>query len=197
MKKILAFALTTLLATPALATDGNKPFIGIGFGQSKASVTADTLWATGGTVLHANESISSSEAAGFLRLGTLFDQYRIYAELSGSGHDDGVTLLSLVGKFDWVIRRGHEPYAFYIGAHAGVIRADKFYDEATDGLQYGLQAGIIFDLDDRLNLDIGYNYSLTSLRQDMTEYDPGNDYFSEEVELDRIQGFQITLNYQF
>jgi len=110
-----------------------------------------------------DDSISDGMAFG-LRLGSQNEQWRSMF-VWNSFDSEYRSVMKLFLSLDYIFMTGGmvADYSFqpYLGANIGYMSYESIgFDE--DGLLYGGQAGILFEMTEYVNFDIGYRYSLSS-----------------------------------
>ncbi|RUM70752.1 MAG: hypothetical protein DSZ09_03980 [Sulfurovum sp.] len=106
-----------------------------------------------------------SKGASFgLRLGSQNDQWRnmfVWDSFDSEYRSVMKFFLSLDYLFPTAGMVGEYNFQPYLGLNVGYMNYESI-DVKADGLLYGGQAGILFEMTEYVNFDIGYRYSLST-----------------------------------
>lgn len=163
-KRILATAF--MLAGTLLMASDTKMFIGADV--TRAQVDFDYGFrgsATVNGVSVTNGSVSKDEmdTSYGLKAGVIMNKnYRLYAyytklEPETDGLETKLKIITL--NYEYLIDTGYEGLMPYVGAHIGQSDFELLgYDD--QGLMYGVQAGVLYDITDNIALEVGVSYSM-------------------------------------
>jgi hypothetical protein len=208
------FLATVLSLLTFQAVSANNLFVGVDAGKSTAKIDG----------LNHSGDYGSDISLG-LRAGFNSDQYRVYAVLGngfGSSRTNsynvpGKYVLSqekikyaqLTSNFDYFLPL-NDSFKFFAGPHLGLAFAvvEVHYNLAKDqsvtdyGLAYGGQLGAIYDINQNVNIEAGYNHSWTTLdpKYDQTVYSTstGNPRtFKGNTKIDNVNRLYLSVNYRF
>lgn len=205
MKKSLIVASLLFVGSSALvaADINNSWFVGGEFGgmniEQKATVTA-TL---GG--VSASESLSDTTKTTYeaLKIGKYFEYGRVYGTLSKQNEKDDFSSYSLGLGYDYLFKNKSD-FTPFIGLNASYTKAKvDLPDELSSldkpkGFNYGLEAGLIYNMSKNLELEMGIRYMKSNIddsSSDSVTYAPVN--VSVKLEAENITQYYVGLNYKF
>ena len=155
MKKIAAVLLSTMIGSSLYAGNyntGTKGFLGLEVGA--ATVDGERL----------NDYHKGSAVEYGLRFGAENNDWRATFAFdyfdSGSDDQNVEKGLFLVDYFFFESDSSSVSIKPFIGANAGLINYESTGVDATDFI-YGGQAGVVFGMNENLDLDLSYRYSLS------------------------------------
>ena len=173
MKKSLALISLLVLATSSMAMDVEY-FIGAGAERGSIDIT--------GTAINSDYK----DTALKIKAGVILDKaHRVslsYAGYTKEGRDLDLTELN----YDYIFSLKNK-VSLLAGAHVG--NAD--YKEAgfdMDGLVYGVQTGLLYDITSNIQAELGVAYS---------KYDVDKTISNVKVEFDDSTAIYLGLNYKF
>ena len=171
LHKILILSLLSASLAHAEDIYSSERFLGIEIGYSKAEYSRDGITKT-----------NKDPEYGF-RLGAQNKEWRttVIGNLSrGKNHKYQKAMITF-DKFIWqsLYEKDHVTFKPYLGGHIGWIKhtAD---DISENGILYGGEAGITWNVIDEVDFDLSYRYSVTNLDN-----------------LDTIDAMTIGLNYLY
>jgi opacity protein-like surface antigen len=140
----------------------------IGADVTRAKVDFDygfhgTAIVDGATVTNGSVSQDDTDTSYGLKAGMILDKnhrlYAYYTKLKPESEDLNTKLKIITLNYEYLIDTGYEGLKPYIGAHVGQSDFEALgYDD--QGLMYGAQAGILFDITDNIELELGIAYSM-------------------------------------
>ena len=180
-KTILAAALVVVpfVSGQALAmTDDMDMFGGVTLGSSSVYLGGD---------LSADDSTSSFG----LKLGSNFDDFRAYGDLSIASWSDA-SLTAITGNADYLYTVT-EKLDIFAGGHLGFHSFDVDGWDSSGGLGYGFQVGGIYNFSklvsrDGMTAELGMRYSLSGAEAEVSTY---------TLEVDNLTNFYVGVNYAF
>lgn len=187
MKKVAAVLLCTVLGSTLYARDDisrSKPFLGLEIGYSDVQ---GAVWTDYDAGLY-DALYSSSDISYGVRLGAQNESYRttlIFNYYTNGDYDQTVQqgILSL----DYFVMSsdlsGGMAIKPFIGINGGYARYESTLVDHSDFI-YGGQAGIIFSVAEKIDLDLSYRYQLTW----------GDEF---ENPLDHVGSFVFGFNYLY
>lgn len=165
MKKSILATAIMLSGTLLMASD-TKVFIGADV--TRAQVDFDygfhgTAIVDGLSVTNGSVSQDDTDTAYGYKAGMIFDKnhrlYAYYSKLEPESEDLSTKLKIITFNYEYLIDTGYEGLKPYLGAHIGQSDFEALgYDD--QGLMYGVQAGILFDITDNIGLEVGIAYSM-------------------------------------
>jgi len=164
-------------------------FIGVDLGQVKLTGSSEE-----GTNSGSNESSSS------IKIGKNFTDYRIYGKYTYVEIEKS-TLSAITLHYDKYFT--YKEIKPFIGAEVGYITLtddESFGGDnlAMSGLTYGLNIGAIHDINQKISLEIGFEYILTSASDNIcTETLDDNCVKKSTINLDSYTNLKIGFNYKF
>lgn len=192
MKKIAA--LLVLLAF-SITAQANSTFVGLGFANNKMKGELyDDFF---------NETFTDSitETAFAIKVGRLHDHNRFYADFSRASFDGG-DLTSILARHDFLFPM-QEQFSLFAGGHAGLAMLSLDEGGNANGLQFGLQLGALIHLSEKAFIDLGYSYSITTIKESFDYQECSNfrctsytDY-TDTFKINDISGFMISFNMRF
>ncbi len=163
MSKITHFIAISLLGATASVHAADRPFAGVTWGESKANFSSSSS-AYANTGLDVDRVIDETDTWS-LHGGLSGDNSRYYGTyeyVSGSHGGANFRLQALNASYDRLLPITSTARLFG-GATVGVNYLSQIpgqYSSDRDwGLNAGLQAGVLQDLGDNLQLELGYRYS--------------------------------------
>lgn len=177
MKKILFASGLIALSTSAMAMD-LEYFIGAGAERGSMDTTV-----SGGTLSIGNKY---KDTALKIKAGVILDKnHRISLSRVGyskQGGDFDLTNLN----YDYILPLKND-FSLLAGFHAGIAE----YDEpgySMDGVDYGLQAGVLYDFTSNIQLETSFAY---------TKYTVDGTFSGVKAEFDDSTSFYLGFNYKF
>lgn len=186
VKKIGIALLCTVLGTSLYGRDDiseSKPFIGLEIGY--ATVQGDV----GGFFY--NDIITDFEGSDIefgIRLGAQKDEWRTTISFNYfDGEEDGYAQnyekgLASVDYF--FLNSNQSNFQPFLGINVGYVNYESTSDIDMNGFLYGGQAGVVYSVSEKIDLDLQYRYSLSSATQD-----------DDSASLDHIGGIVFGVNY--
>ena len=162
MKKLVVAVAISLGLTSAVCADdafSSQKFIGIE--GAATSLQGDV----GGVFATPDNKVNGIEYG--LKIGAQNNMWRTTLVLDFFDKDDQNTE-KFIGVFDYFITRNGEDNTVqivepYLGLNVGYVNYESTgIDES--GLLYGGQAGLVVNLDDSLDIDLSYRYSLSTAK---------------------------------
>ncbi len=112
------------------------------------------------------DSYTDSSAAAALRIGAQTDEYRVLLLLDGIADSSyrGATISQYMfnGTLDYFIPTDYERFKPFIGVAAGYANY-KIGTYEENGLVYGGEAGVLFPVHKRFDIDIFFRYMVTQM----------------------------------
>ncbi len=163
MSKITHVIAASLLSMAAVAHAAERPFVGVTWGESKANFSSSST-AYANTGLDVDRVIDETDTWG-VRGGLSGDDSRYYGTyeyVSGSHGGANFRHQSLSASYDRLLPITATTRLFgggtvgvsYLGQIPGQYSSDRDW-----GLNGGLQVGLLQDLGDDLQLELGYRYT--------------------------------------
>jgi len=163
MKKMAITLLCTALGTTLYAREdisASRTFIGLEVGYSE--VQGDVGYDIDDTAVIEADFTGDYEVEYGVRVGAEKDQWRttlIYDYYDNSQDDQNVEQGYLT--VDYYILEKESAFRPYIGLNVGYGNYEStFVDDS--GFLYGAQAGIVLEVAEKMNFDLGYRYSLSN-----------------------------------
>jgi len=198
MKKSLVVASMLLLGTSTVlmaAESENEWFVGGEFGgmslSTKSSITIGTF------SLSEKDTLDTTYEA--IKVGKYFDYGRVYGTLGYQNEKDDITSVHLGLAYDYMFRN-KSAFTPFLGANISYTKATIDDEDIKTlsldkpkGFNYGLEAGIVYALTKKVELEMGVRYMLSNL-EDSETYAPS---ISAKVESENITQYYLGLNYKF
>lgn len=187
MKKGLLLALMLLIgSTSAIA--GKIGDVGIGI--EVGALSSDAVSRLNG--VEADGDIDTTYQA--IRAAKYFDFGRLGVAL-GLVNKDGGTDGEYIGiTYDYMFYSNSHltPFVGVLAAYSSNTWEGSGISIDHDGMQYGVEAGAVYDLSDKIELEIGARYLESSVDGEITV--GGN---TIELEVDSVIQYYMALNYKF
>lgn len=190
MKKSLILASLLAASSSVMAVDVNY-FVGAGIERGEADVSSNIIDLSG------FETVKDTTFK--FKGGVIVDDiHRVsfsYAGYSDDGTDFDLALLN----YDYIIPL-EEKFSLAAGVHFGTaditnayveseIKKETGLDLSMDGLAYGFQGGLLYDITENVQLETGFAYTMYDV-----DLNAAGITF---LELDNSTSFSIGLNYKF
>jgi len=188
MKKMAIALLCTVLGTTLYAREDisvSKPFIGLEIGY--ATVQGDVGGFFPGDVVRDYEG---SDIEYGIRLGAQKEDWRTtltfnYFDGTNDGYEQNYEK-GLVSFDYFVINDKESGLKPYIGLNVGYANYESTNDIDMSGFVYGVQAGIVLNVAEKIDLDLMYRYTLSNATQE-----------DHDASLDHIGSIVFGVNYIF
>ena len=155
--KIILASLATLTLSHASDAFSSERILGIEVGYSNVNTNNNNL----------NTSTSSAEFG--LKIGAQNEEWR--TTLSGNfftkeGHKYQKVMLEF-DRFVWTSLYKTDSIVFkpYLGGHIGWMKYTDNFSLNDNGMVYGGQAGLAWNVLNEVDFDLGYRYSLTNIKE--------------------------------
>ena len=191
MKKSLIVAGILLAGSTLVAGDGY--YVGFDIGNSEAKFKENTNV----PALNANINESYTDDAGSqtFKFGKYIDSNsRVSVFYQNINVDDGSGGTYGVG-YDYLIGTDKLKPLVGIIVGQGFIEDDDS-DNEMDGMVYGVQVGLNYEVNQNVSLEAGYRFLKTDMEYNENGTYLGYDY-SYTAEIDEIKNWYIGLNYKF
>ena len=126
-----------------------------------------------------------------LRVGKYYDFGRIGASIGIMNEDKGTDGEFIGVNYDYMFYNENKLVPF-VGANLSYSWNEANYDIEHNGMQYGIEAGAVYDISDKIELEFGARYLKSNVEGDKTV--AGNKI---EVEVDSVVQYYISLGYKF
>ena len=185
-KSLLLATLLLLTTTSVMAAKVGDTTIGIEFGALNSDATSKV------NGVSYNGDIDTTYET--LRLGKYYDFGRIGANIGIINKDSGTDGYFIGGAYDYMFYNESKLVPF-VGAtlsyswnewNGSGITVDQ------DGFQYGIEAGTVYDISDKIELEIGARYLESTVDGSTTS--GGNKI---DIEVDSVIQYYISLGYKF
>ncbi len=163
-------------------TSANRFFIGIDLAHHDVSIT--------GSAAGNSASDSDTDVSPSIKAGVIADNYRAYVRYDKAYDDYDIAYDSLDVSFEGLSKVAPSTSLYY-GAHLGQGWFE-LYGEEESGLQYGIQGGLIQDINENFSLEVGARYTMATAEFSAT-YN-GDTY---KVEADDIVTLSVGATYKF
>ncbi|MEN8302862.1 MAG: hypothetical protein ABFQ64_02175 [Campylobacterota bacterium] len=184
MKKILlSIASLAVITTSAMAED--KFFIGLDL------VHHDVTFSLSDTYSGMSGSGEDSHVAPSFKIGMVADEYRLYGRYDIAYDEYGISYDSLDLNLEGLHSLSMNTNLYY-GLHAGMGWFDIAGIVTDEGPQYGLQAGVIQDINQNLSLEAGIRYTIAT----------AGFYFADGIDsltldADSVLALSVGVNFKF
>jgi len=215
LKKNLVLAGLLAAATTSLYAIEVEPFLGLDFVKGKVDTTEGgkgTITINGNTETGSFSDNSSVKDNTFgIKAGAILDKnhrvYINYFKLKDTVYDNDVSYTLPSINYDYLILNDKlNGFVPYIGAHIGYGKTDfgdfigsDFEDKSS--LDYGINLGVIKDINKNVSLELGYRYTIVDEKttQSGTFTDADGDSISGTVyqENDSVSTFTFGVSYKF
>lgn len=187
MKKSFLLALM-LLAGSVNAMAGKVGDVGIGI--EVGALSSNAVSRVNG--VEADGDIDTTYQA--IRLGKYFDFGRLGVALGLVNKDSGTDGEYIGITYDYMFYNDSNliPFVGVVATYSSNTWEGSGISIDHDGMQYGVEAGAVYDLSDKIELEIGARYLESSVDGDITV--GGN---TIELEVDSVVQYYIALNYKF
>ncbi len=196
MSKFANLIAVSLLGAAASVHAADRPFVGLAWGETRANFNTSAA-ASANTGIDADRVIRGTDTWG-VRAGVHGDSQRYYAAynyVSGSHGGANFRLQTATASYDQLLPLGDTTRLFG-GASAGVNYLSQipgqFNSDRDWGVHGGLQAGLLQDIGDNLQFELGYRYT----RNYHTEVDLVRGQ-SGDARLNSTRQPYLALNYRF
>lgn len=184
MKKIvLSASAILLLSTSAYAGKIGDYGIGFEFGGLKSNATSST------NGVSSDGDLNTSYEA--IKIGKYFDFGRVGASIGLMNKDKGTDGEFIGVSYDYMFYNETKLTPF-IGASVSYSWNEANYDIEHNGFQYGPQAGIVYDITDKIELEAGLRYLESNV--DGSKNISGN---TVKIEVDNVIQYYIGIGYKF
>jgi hypothetical protein len=164
MKKLAVTLLCMTLGSTLYASEDiftSKTFIGLEVGYAEVQGAVGHM--DGDTVVIDPNFVGDYDVEFGFRIGAQNDQWRttfIFDYYDSSDNDQNIEKGYLT--LDYFVLEKESALRPYIGVHVGYGNYESSYVEDS-GILYGAQAGIVLEVAEMINMDIGYRYSLSDI----------------------------------
>ena len=188
-KKIaLGFLCSAVLGSSLYAESDSFSNTFIGFEVGYATVQGDV----GGGFFPGDiiRDYDGSDVEYGIRLGLQNEEWRTtlgfnYFDSTSDGHKQNYEKVLLSVDY-FFFNQPNNPLKPYIGLNAGYVNYESTDNIDMNGLVYGGQIGLTYSVNDNVDLDLMYRYSLSDATQD-----------DRDASLDHIGSFVFGVNYEF
>ena len=166
VKKVAIAFLCVVLGSTLYARDDiskSDTFIGLEVGY--AEVQGDIGYTHNGIEIIESNFVGDYDVEFGLRIGAQKDQWRttfIFDYYDSEDNDQNIEKGYLT--IDYYILEKESAFRPYFGLHVGYANYESTLVE-DDGFLYGAQAGVVLDVAEMINFDLGYRYSLSGADQ--------------------------------
>lgn len=129
------------------------------------------------------------------------DNNRSYVDFSRTSVD-GADLTSILARHDFLFPL-QEQFSLFAGGHAGLAMLSVDEGGNANGLQFGLQLGGLIHLSEKAFIDLGYSYSITTVKESFDYQECSNfrctsytDY-TDTFKIKNIGGLMMSFNMRF
>lgn len=129
-----------------------------------------------------------------LRFGEYFDYGRLGVTV-GMVNEDGGTDGKYIGvNYDYMFYNGSQfvPFVGAVAAYSANTWKGSNLSIDHNGMQYGVEAGVVYDISDKVEVELGARYLKSNVSGDITV--AGNKI---ELEVDSVTQYYISLGYKF
>lgn len=184
MKKSIVVASLVLASSCLVAQDSMKDWaIGFEVGGLKSDAKNYV------NNVASDADISTSFEA--IKIGKYFDYGRLGASLGIMNEDKGTDGYFIGASYDYMFYNSSKLTPF-LGVTASYGWNEANYDIKHNGFMYGLEAGTIYNISDKIELETGLRYLKSNV--DGSKNILGNDV---KVEVDSVVQYYIGVNYKF
>lgn len=195
MKKIVMASI--LLASSSLVA--GEYFVGANLSSVDMGAKISGTASYNGTTVSGSASDSDRDTGFNIKVGKLVDGGRIYLQ-TGKLYDDGILeYTSTTLNYDKFFTKTSNGFTPFLGAHIGSGSFDILGYSET-GTEYGIQAGMLKDIDNKMQVEFGLRHTFTSAKFTANESGTyaGNSYsVNGELSSDDGTGFYVGMNYKF
>jgi len=164
MKKLAVTLLCMTLGSTLYASEDiftSKTFIGLEVGYAEVQGAVGHM--DDDTVVIDPNFVGDYDVEFGFRIGAQNDQWRttfIFDYYDSSDNDQNIEKGYLT--LDYFILEKESAVRPYIGVNVGYANYESSYVEDS-GILYGAQAGIVLEVAEMINMDLGYRYSLSDI----------------------------------
>ena len=192
MKKSLIVASLLLVGSSALvaADMDNSWFVGGEFGAMNIKAKASA--SDGTTAVSATDTINATYEA--IKIGKYFEYGRIYGAISRQNSKDDFSSNNFGIGYDYLFKNKSE-FTPFLGANVMYTKGktkDVPLTDAPTGLNYGVEAGILYAITKNTELELGARYLVSNVDDSISA---GAAY--AKIEGKNITQYYVGLNYKF
>lgn len=187
MNRVTLLASMLLIgSTSAMAAKVGESGIGLEYGALKSNAVSRVNGVT------ADGDLSTTYEA--LRVGRYFDFGRLGATVGKINEDGGTDGKYFGVNYDYMFYNEGKfvPFVGAVAAYSANTWKGSNMSIDHNGIQYGVEAGVIYDLSDKVEFELGARYLKSNVSGDVTV--AGNKI---EIEVDSVTQYYISLGYKF
>ena len=182
-KNIVVASLMLLVGSSAFAGKAGDMAVGFEFGGLKSDATSSV------NGVKSDGDISTTYEA--IRVGKYYDFGRLGLNAGLMNKDNGTDGKFMGISYDYMFFNKSQLTPF-IGASASYSWNEANYDIKHDGWQFGPEIGVVYDLSNKVELEVGVRYLKSNVDGSKTIL--GNDV---KVDVDSVVQYYIGIGYKF